>query len=299
MATPMATGTYHSVAGLKKGLALLHLLALHGESTALGLSERSGIPRPTVHRLLETLKEAGYVDQDAPARGYRLTSMVTTLADGYKDDDWVIGAARPVLETLRRAVAWPTDVAICIGGWMVVCATTHDQNPLSVDRVVRGRRISMITSALGRAYLAFCPVHERESLLDSLRPNTPLERRLLDNMELYRRELDATRERGYALRIRGSQPQTCSIAVPVMHQEWVVACVNIHWIASAVKPEDAVQRYLGHLQDAARALQQQYARRQRELARTKTSKVMPAALSAPGPAGRRAPTRKSPPEGRA
>ena len=66
-------------------------------------------------------------------------------------------------------------------------------------------------------------------------------------------------ERGYALRIRGSQPKTCSIAVPVMYGEWVVACVNIHWIASAMKPDVAVARYLGHLQEAASALGSAYA----------------------------------------
>jgi IclR family mhp operon transcriptional activator len=257
--TTAAAGSYHTVAGLTKGLALLKTLALGGENTALGLARDAGIPRPTVHRLLETLKQAGYVEQEAPGRGYRLTSLVKTLADGYKDDDWVFGAAGPVLATLRKTVYWPTDVAICIGGWMVVCASTHDMNPLSLDRVVRGRRIAMTTSSLGRAYLAFCPPVEREAILQSLRPHNELERQHLASPELFQRELQATRERGYALRVRGSQPKTCSIAVPVMYQEWVVACVNIHWIARALKPEVAIARYLGHLQQAAQDLADAYA----------------------------------------
>lgn len=254
-----ASHTYHSVAGLAKGLRLLNRLAMHGESSAQELAVSTGIPRPTVHRLLATLIEAGYVGQEVRGQGYRLTSAVKTLADGYKEDDWLFSASTPVLEQLRQQVSWPTDVALCLGGWMVVCASTHDMNPLSLDRVVRGRRIALLTSSLGRAYLAFCPEKERDALLQSLRPHSELERQHLASLELFRHELHQTRERGYALRIKGSQPKTCSIAVPVMYQDWVVACINIHWIARALKTDTAIERYLQPLQSAAKELAHAYA----------------------------------------
>lgn len=250
---------YHSVAGLTKGLALLQALAKQGEGTALRLAETTGIPRPTVHRLLQTLIEAGYVTQPARGGAYRLGDQVRSLADGYKNDDWIFGAASPVLSELRRAIAWPSDVAICMGGAMVVCTSTHDQNPLSLERVVRGRRVSMIATALGKTYLAFCPQSEREAFLESVEPANVHERELLREPDLYRRELHETRERGYGLRIRGVQPKTSSLAVPVMYRDWVVACLNMHWIARALKPEDAVARYLQPLQQAARALEMAYA----------------------------------------
>lgn len=246
------------VGGLTRGLAVLQELARVGEGGALALSRTLEIPRPTVHRLLDILVEAGYVTQDRRGGPYRLTDRVTSLADGYKDDGWLLGAAQPVLNALRDQVAWPTDVAICTGGWMVIVASTHDQNPLSLDRVVRGRRISMLTSALGRAYLAYCPSGEREALMESLQATTPVEREVLAAPVLFRREIEATRDRGYGLRVRGSQPKTASIAVPVMSDQWVVACINIHWIASAVTVEEAVRRYLGPLKEAACRLETEY-----------------------------------------
>ncbi|MFT3664581.1 IclR family transcriptional regulator C-terminal domain-containing protein [Piscinibacter sp.] len=242
-----------------KGLLVLQTLARMGESSALALSASTGIPRPTVHRLLRTLVDAGYVNQERRGGGYRLTGLVAGLADAFKDDDWLLGAAGPVLDDLRHQVAWPTDVAICNGGSMVIWASTHDQNPLSLDRVVRGRRVSMLTSALGRAYLAYCPPAEREGLLRSLKPANALEREVLSNLELLHRELDATRARGYGLRERGSQPKTSSIAVPVMNGEWVVACLNIHWISRAMSTGEAVSRYLRPLQEAAKRFESQYA----------------------------------------
>lgn len=255
---PVSEREPSTVAGLTKGLAVLQELARTGEGTGLSLARALGLPRPTVHRLLDTLVAAGYVMQDKRGGPYLLTEKVTSLSDGFKDDDWLLGATRPMLEALRAQVGWPTDVAICTGGWMVIVASTHDQNPLSLDRVIRGRRVSVLTSALGRAYLAFCPKVECKALLASQQPATPLERDALKTPELFQRELEATRKRGYGLRIRGSQPKTASIAVPVIHDGWVVACINIHWIARAVSTDYAVQNYLGPLQQAAARLADEY-----------------------------------------
>lgn len=259
-----SSNKYHPVAGLLKGLTLLEILARHGDSSVLRLADLSGIPRPTVHRLLQTLVQAGYVSQHQRGGTYSLEQPVRSLADGYKSDDWIFSAATPVLAELRKHVAWPNDVAINMAGAMTVCASTHDQNSLSLERVVRGRRVAMLSSALGRAYLAFCPASEREALLESLRPSNEVERMLLETPELLRRELAATRERGYGVRDRGIQPRTSSIAVPVMYNDWVVACVNIHWIASAMSVETAVERFLPHLKAAAQQLETVYVQFLRE-----------------------------------
>ena len=48
-----------------RGLAVLSALNQHGSATAIALARESGVPRPTVYRLLQTLMDGGYVGRAA------------------------------------------------------------------------------------------------------------------------------------------------------------------------------------------------------------------------------------------
>jgi len=253
--TDMASN-YHAVAGLQKGLRILRILNRLGEASTARVAAEAGLPRPTAHRLLETLRGEGYLQRASLREPYRLTLLVHTLAEGYHDVDWIEEIAAPVLAELRAEVVWPTDVATYDGGRMVIRLTTHSSSPLSIERVSRGREIAMLTSATGRAYLAFCPARERAAILEQLRSTPGV--RWPARLEL---ELAATRKRGYGLRIRGSvQPKTSSIAVPVRFGLRVIACINLHWIHAALKPETAVARYLRPLQQAVARIEKEFAK---------------------------------------
>lgn len=250
--------SYRSVNALLRGLAVLRALGRLGEATTIAIAQATGIPRPTTHRLLETLRAAGYVQRRGLRDTYRLTLLVRSLAEGYVDEDWIVEIAEPVLAKLRAEVVWPTDIATYDHGKMVVRSTTHSNNPLSIERVTSGREIRMLSTATGRVYLAFCQERERKAILETLAAVNGAGREEITPAAL-ERELAATRERGYGVRIKGKvQPKTSSIAVPVMHDDQVLACININWITSAITLETAVQRYLGPLRKAARRIEEQY-----------------------------------------
>lgn len=246
------------IEGLAKGLKVLEVMAGQGGGSALEIARRTGIPRPTVHRVLHTLIREGYVEQPGRGQNYRLTKMVTLVAEGFKGEDWLYAASTPVLERLRSKIIWPMDTAVCEGGWMVVCSNTHDLNPLSLDNVYRGRKVNMIQSALGRAYLAFAPPAESEILIDTLTADMEEPHRSAEILGI-RKEIEKTRARGYALRVKGIQPKTSSLAVPIMHGANVIACINIHWIDRAVKLSDAISTFLPQLRQVAHELEHAYA----------------------------------------
>lgn len=248
-----------AIEGLVKGLQVLEAMAAQGGGSALEIARRTGIPRPTVHRVLHTLIREGYVHQPGRGKDYRLTKMVTLVAEGFRGADWLYEASGPLLQRMRSKVVWPMDTAVCEGQWMVICANSHDLNPLSLDRVYRGRKVDMVASALGRAYLAFAPAAESEILVDALTADLAEPHRTIEIRKIHQ-EMQRTRERGYALRVRELQPKTSSIAVPVMHQESVIACVNIHWIDRAVRLDEAIANYLPHLREVAHELEEAYAR---------------------------------------
>ena len=74
---------------LKKGLIVLKPLNEKDDISVLMLHQKTGIPRPTLYRLLNTLKELGYVTTGPKGDTYQLTILVRALSEGYSDEAWV------------------------------------------------------------------------------------------------------------------------------------------------------------------------------------------------------------------
>jgi IclR family mhp operon transcriptional activator len=244
-------GEARLVRGLLRGLQLLRALNEHNYSTALELSKLTGLPRPTVYRLLDTLMAAGYVTTGSRRETYQLTILVRSLSDGFDDEAWVTEIASPILAELGRQIVWPTDIATFDRDAMVVRETTHAMSPLSINREKAGFRPPVLGTAIGHAYLAFCPEAEREMILRAIAASDRPEAALARNRAHVARIITETCERGYGVREGGISPKTGSIAVPVMWRGRPIAAINMHYILSALMLEEVVERYLGALRDAA------------------------------------------------
>ena len=91
-------------------LTVLTALNVRNGATVAELAIATRISRPALYRILETLREAGYISVDIARRHYCLTMRVRSLAEGFSDEDWVTQVARPALAQLQRRVIWPTDL---------------------------------------------------------------------------------------------------------------------------------------------------------------------------------------------
>jgi IclR family mhp operon transcriptional activator len=254
----MSESSYRAVRGHERGLAVLRTVNALGEATSIEVARITQLPRPTVHRLLETLRRGGYLYRNGLRDAYRLTLKVKSLSDGYKDDDWVTEIAAPVLAELFEEAVWPTDIATYDDGCMVIRATTHQRSPLSIERAWVGLQSPMLSSAVGKTYLAFAPAKERNAILERLAASDGLDREKMKRPQEVERMLKTTRARGYGSRQRELIAKTSSIAVPIMDGRRVLACVNIVWIDSALKFETAVKRYLPMLQKTAAKIEAEY-----------------------------------------
>ena len=154
------------IRAVARALDVLEALNRQGTATALVLARETGIPRPTVYRLLETLVGTGHVA--AVGERYTLRLRVRALSDGFEDEAWIAEIAAPALLALTARIRWPCDVGTLEGTEMVIRETTHGVAPFSIDRAMLGRRLPLLESSMGRAWLAFCPAGERAALLRML-----------------------------------------------------------------------------------------------------------------------------------
>lgn len=249
---------YKTVRGLTRGLALLNVLnRLDGGASIAQLSTITLLHRTTVRRLLETLLDEGYVRRSPSDDSYQLTLKVRELSEGFRDEQWISAVAAPLLGKLLQEVVWPTDVSTLSVDSMVVRETTHRFSRLSFHRSMVGRRLPLLLTASGLTYLAFCPDHEREALISLLATRDEAEYRLAREPLRLGGILQRIRQRGYGENYMGWQQEQkiASIAVPIHHQQRVIASLNLVYIAKAMSIEQAAERHLAALQETARLIE--------------------------------------------
>jgi len=241
-----------SVRALERGLDILRAVNASGGIRAGALASKIGLPRPTVYRLLETLEELGYVERGASNDLFRVTRRALSLGDGYDASILVAQAAGPILLDLGKRFVWPFDLSVYESAAMVIQETTHALSPLSIDRGMTGRRLPMLRTSAGRAYLAWCGEQERSVVLRHLvRLDEPEDRPFLEPRALDRM-LAETRARGHATRDGGEfNAKTASVAVPIVRDATIIGCLSVIWIRTAMAIDEAKSQFVAPLKDAA------------------------------------------------
>jgi IclR family mhp operon transcriptional activator len=234
-------------------LQLLRALNRQAISTLDTLHKQTGFPKPTLVRLLRTLEAEGLVEQAPQYGAYYLTSGVTELSSGYHSEPRIVQASSCAADALTQEFKWPVSVTVHDGDAMVVRYSTIPSSPLSFFHSVINMRLSLVNQALGRAYLAYCDAQSQESLIAMLtHPDLAQgSDRMAGGAQAIRSMLAEVRERGYALRDPRVRPESATIAVPIMEGATVVASIGLTWFSAALKPAQAVDRFLRPLQQAS------------------------------------------------
>lgn len=246
---PLAS--FPPVEAVVRTLRVLESLNRYPVASIAQLHQQTGIPKPSLVRLLQTLEGLGYVRRAPKPGGYHLTSRVRALASGFHSEPRIVEVAAPLLDTLTTAFKWPAALAIPDQGAAVIRYSTTPRSPLALLHSTVDMRLSLLTRALGRAYLAFCGDEEREALIrEAVASGDPEsaaagERKSLDaTLELIRRQ-------GYALRDPKVRPVSKTLAVPLFDVNRVVGAIGITWFASTMDDKTAIERYLAPLREAA------------------------------------------------
>jgi IclR family mhp operon transcriptional activator len=235
-------------------MSVIELLNRQRVTSLESLHRTTGVPKPTLVRLLETLIATGYVSKVSRKEGYAVTDSVLRLAAGVRDRDVIVHAARPLMEAFTHEQKWQVSLATYENGAMVVRATTRHISPFSRDQPSLNRQARILNSALGRAYLAFCSPREREFILTMLQSSDSAEAEFARSCERIDAMIDKIRLRRYATEPRGRPGPFRSLAIPIggpRPGQDILGSMVMHWYGSVMSEQQAVQRYLGELYDLA------------------------------------------------
>jgi DNA-binding IclR family transcriptional regulator len=156
------------VVALARGLDLLR--AFRPGETLLGnrdFVERTGLPKATVNRLAYTLTALGYLRFDDALGKYALDAGVLSLGFALLSGTDTLELARPHMRAFAREVGAAVSLGCRDGLDMIYLETIRSETALTLG-LASGSKLSMLTSSMGRAYLAVQPADVRASLLAEL-----------------------------------------------------------------------------------------------------------------------------------
>jgi IclR family transcriptional regulator, mhp operon transcriptional activator len=243
------------VRALSRGLAILSELNHGGPSTVQDLASRAGLNRTTAYRLLDTLKEAGFVTFHEPSGRFCPTPRVRQLSDGLTVRDATSQAALPAMFGLMREVKWPSDFSVFDQGAVVIRESTHPYSPLSVHRAMIGRRRPLFRSALGRAILAAAEPGLRRDMIEIAAASEHSDAVLARDHAALENLISQVERDGYASSVGETEANISAIALPIVGRGGVVGSLNIIFFRTSMTPQTAASRYLESLRAAVKSIE--------------------------------------------
>jgi DNA-binding IclR family transcriptional regulator len=201
-------------------LGILELLAVGAGEMPLGeIAERLDLPKSGAHRLLSTLVELGWADQDEMTGFYRLTMRLAILGQRFYLASGLPDVCQPLLDRLAgecrefvrlavvdgNALTWIAHAQGATGGLVYLPAEATASVPL-------------FATASGKAWLAtLSPEHAARRIVerggferaDRYGPN------VIRSMDALQRELRATARRGYGVALSEAEPGVSAVAAVI------------------------------------------------------------------------------------
>ena len=176
------------------------------------ISDRTGLPKPTVSRLTYTLTLLGYLSRVDGLQKYRLGSGVLSLGYPLLANTRVRQIARPIMEKLAQE----TDCTVNLGmrdRTSVVYIATCRVDAGNVYQPDIGSTRPLLSSSIGRALILAGTPAERSAILNRLKVEDPA--RFALDKPLWEADLKAFAQRGYCYSRGDWRKEVHAVAVPV------------------------------------------------------------------------------------
>lgn len=255
------------IKSLVKSIRVLEIINNANSCTLGEIHALTAIPKPTLIRILNTLEYCHVIRKNLIDNKYRSNFIFSRGDFKERVTSLLTAVSGKVLDRLCSELVWPSDLLIRNGTDMEVVETTRKHTPLSVNRNRLGDRVDILSSAVGRAYIAFCGDEELELLVSDLVTSVDYAHLWARGQRWFQTMLAETRAQGYGKRDinfhgahKGEKPKNdglSAIAVPVYVQREIVGCINMLWPARLFTPEEFAKNHLEKLQQASTEITRQ------------------------------------------
>jgi len=203
---------YH-VRSVQRALRILECFTEHDPYLGVSeISEMLGIHKSTVHALLITLEDEGFVSKNEENGKYFLSYKLYRLGNVVLNNISIDSVAKPFMRMLRDATGQSAALNIKVDDKRLVLSVCEVDDPVKIY-LKPGESLSLHSNAAGKVLLADMSDSEIEELIDrvgleAMTPNTITEKdHLLE-------EINAVRKNGYAV-CSGESYWAGSVSTPI------------------------------------------------------------------------------------
>ena len=226
-----------SVQSLDRAFDLLELLARFPEGLSLtDISAKIGLHKSTVHRLLASLKDRGYIRQDADSNRYSIGLGFVSLAGPYLNQLDLKTVAEPEMRRLSDSL-----------GVTVYMGTLRDGEVVYLDKVERydgfrrfdiiGRHVPVHCTSLGKSLV----MDMENSALEELLSRHPIEKltpQTKSDLQEILSDVALGRERGWSSDLEENEEGVNCVGAPVRdYRGRIVAAISAVWRSSRTSRE--------------------------------------------------------------
>jgi IclR family acetate operon transcriptional repressor len=227
---------------------LITLLSENAGAMPLGeISRRLDVPKSAAHRLLTTLCDLGWAEQDPDSGFYRLSLRLAVVGQRLLVGTRIPDICQPILDRLANATEGLGRIAIVDPDGLTWIAQSQGARSGLIYQPDVMAKVPLHTTANGKAWLATL---EREEALaravaSGLGRTDMGGPRAITTKQTFSAALDETQEQGWASAIEEAEPGVAAVAAVIRVGEQVVGTVSvagpIHRLSPLVVPQVAEQ----------------------------------------------------------
>jgi DNA-binding IclR family transcriptional regulator len=236
-----------TVRAVERALDVLLCFRSGGEWGLTELAQRVGLHKSTVHRLLATLEEKGFVARDETTDKYRLGLSMLELSAHLTASDDPSAVLLGEMEKLRDRLGETVSLYVRDGKERVRIQAV--QSTQAIRRVAPvGARMPLFVGASSKVLLAYAEPAVREAVLADPAWPPSLDR------EAFVRQLEEIAAAGYATSVEEREPGAAAVAAPIFNRAGkLVAALSVSGPSNRLTPA-VMRRYAPVIIEAARRM---------------------------------------------
>jgi IclR family transcriptional regulator, KDG regulon repressor len=236
-----------TVRAVERALDILLCFASGGEWGLTELAGRVDLHKSTVHRLLATLEDKGFVTRDAATDKYRLGLSVLELSAHLSRSDDPSVVLLPEMERLRDELS--ETISLYIRDRSERVRIQAVQSTQAIRRVAAvGARMPLFVGASSKVLLAFADAIDRNAVINDPEWPQAVER------DAFISQLDEIVAAGYATSFEEREPGAAAVSAPIFNRAGkLVAALSVSGPSNRLTP-DRMHEHAPAIIEAARRM---------------------------------------------
>lgn len=238
------------IQSLTKAFLILEKLAEHGGSIKLKeISQSLKIPPSSVHRVLNTLLDMGYIQQNLETGEYTLGLKILFLSSAVLNKMDLREMAKPILQEVRDLTKETVNLVVLNSDEVLYIEKAESTYMVRVFSLI-GDRAPVHATGAGKVFLAHMAWSDVEALLERKGMRRLTENTITQPQRLLK-ELNQIRLNGYAIDTEECEEGAMCVATPIKnHTGKTIAAMSISGLTSRFT-EEKTREYIQVLMEKA------------------------------------------------